>query len=222
MTEQNETTVSRASDAQVDRAGGSGEQAERRVVAWASVSMDGFTSGPGGPAEDQWLYEHAGQEQTAAYFEGIWRGADTALLGRTNYEGFHSVWPGIARDPAMTARTRDLGMWIDQVEKVVFSHVLTDDDVTWTNARLATRPLEDEVKALRAAPGRDIFVMNSASIIHQLLQADLVDDLRYVIVPVFVGGGLRLLPEGLPERGWDLAETTSLAHGAVGLHYRRR
>lgn len=59
----------------------------RRVVAWASVSMDGCTSGPGGPAHDQWLYEHAGQEQTAAYFEGIWRGASTALLGRKNYEG---------------------------------------------------------------------------------------------------------------------------------------
>jgi len=38
-------------------------------------------SGRRGAAEDQWLYEHAGQEQTAAHFEGIWRGADTALLG---------------------------------------------------------------------------------------------------------------------------------------------
>ena len=37
--------------------------------------MDGCTSGPGGPAEDQWLYEHAGREQTSASFEGIWRGA---------------------------------------------------------------------------------------------------------------------------------------------------
>jgi dihydrofolate reductase len=196
------------------------EQNERRVVAWASASMHGFTSGPGGTAEDQWLYEHAGQEQTAAYFEGIWRGADTALLGRTNYEGFDSVWAGITRDPAVPARTRDLGAWIDDVEKVVFSHTLTD--VTWSNARLATRPLEDEVKALKAAPGRDIFVMNSASVIHQLLRADLVDDLRFAIVPVLLGGGLRLLPEGLSESRWQLAESTTLAHGAVGLHYRRR
>jgi hypothetical protein len=41
------------------------EQDERRVVAWASASIDGFTSGPGGAAEDQWLNDHAGQEQTA-------------------------------------------------------------------------------------------------------------------------------------------------------------
>ncbi len=110
-------------------------------------------------------------------------------------------------------------MGADPVERVVFSHTLTE--VTWSNARLATRPLEDEVKALKAAPGWDIFVMNSASIIHQLLRADLVDDLRFAIVPVLVGGGLRLLPEGLSESRWRLAESTTLAHGAVGLHYSR-
>jgi dihydrofolate reductase len=196
------------------------EQTERRVVAWASVSIDGFTSGPRGTEHDQWLYEHAGREETSTYFEGIWRGADTALLGRKNYEGFHSVWPGIARDPAMPIRTRELGTWIDTVEKVVFSRTLTE--VTWSGARLATQPLEAEVKALKAAPGRDIFVMNSGSIIHQLLQADLVDDLRFAIVPVLLGGGLRLLPEGLAETRWELAGSTTLAHGAVGLHYRRR
>jgi dihydrofolate reductase len=76
--------------------------------------------------------------------------------------------------------------------------------------------------ALTATPGRDILVLNSASIIHALLRAGLVDDLRMAVVPVIVGGGLRLLPEGLPASTWDLAETTTLAHGAVGLHYRFR
>jgi dihydrofolate reductase len=220
MTEHSDTTVSRASQAQIDLATGTKQQGERRVVGWASVSMDGFTSGPGGPAHDQWLYEHASQEQTQSYFEGIWRGADTGLLGRTNYEGFYSVWPGITRDPAMPARTRELGAWLDDVEKVVFSHTLTD--LAWSNARLATRPLEDEVKALKAAPGRDILVINSASIVHQLLRADLVDDLRFAIVPVIVGGGLRLLPEGLAESRWQLMESATLAHGSVAVHYRRR
>ena len=30
----------------------------RRVVAWVTISMDGYSSGPGGPPEDVWLYEH--------------------------------------------------------------------------------------------------------------------------------------------------------------------
>jgi dihydrofolate reductase len=178
---------------------------------------DGRVHEPGGPAHDQWLYVHAGREQTSPTSRA--RGASTALLGRTNYEGFHAVWPGMTRDPSMPARTRDLGAWMDAVEKVVFSTTLTATE--WGNSRLATQPLEAEVHALKEQPGRDIIVLNSAGIIQQLLRADLVDDLRMAIVPSVVDGGLRLLPEGLPDSTWELVETTTLAHGAVGLHYRR-
>jgi hypothetical protein len=40
-------------------------------------------------------------------------------------------------------------------------------------------------------------------------------------VPVIVGGGLRLFPDGLPASRWSLAGPATLAHRAVGLHYRR-
>jgi dihydrofolate reductase len=62
--------------------------------------------------------------------------------------------------------------------------------------------------------------VNSASIIQALLNADLVDDLRFMVMPTIVGGGLRLFSEGLPESNWQLAEATALESGAVGLHYR--
>lgn len=189
----------------------------RRVVAWVSVTLDGFTSGPQGTEQDGWLYEHAEQEQTAAYFEGVWRGADTALLGRTNYEGFCSVWPGITRDPGTEPRTRALGQWLDSVEKVVFSRTL--ERAEWRNTRVA-RDLEAEVRTLKRAPGRDILVLNSASVIQALLRAELLDDLRVAVVPALVGGGLRLFPEGLAAE-LTLAETAVFAHGAVALHYRR-
>jgi hypothetical protein len=42
------------------------ENTGRRIVAWASVSMDGYTSGPGSLAHDQGLYDHARQEQPSA------------------------------------------------------------------------------------------------------------------------------------------------------------
>jgi len=191
---------------------------QRRVVAWVTISMDGYTSGPGGPEHDTWLYEHVRREPSAAHFEGTWRGASTVVLGRTNYEGFYSVWPAITADPDTDSRTRDLGLFLNSVEKVVVSRTL--QEAGWENSRIA-RDLESEIEALRDAPGRDILVINSASVIQALLRAGLIDDLRFAVVPVLLGGGLRLFAEGLPNSAWTLVQATILADGAIGVHYRR-
>lgn len=54
-----------------------------------------------------------------------------------------------------------------------------------------------------------------------MLVAGLVDDLRLEVVPVNLGGGLRLLPDGV-STAWNLASATTLPDGALGVHYQRR
>ncbi len=81
--------------------------------------------------------------------EGIWRGASTVVVGRGNYEGFYSVWPGITTDPSTDPRTRDLGVFLNTVEKVVVSRTL--QEAGWENSRIA-RDLESEVKACGTSP----------------------------------------------------------------------
>ena len=134
-------------------------------------------------------------EHRRAHFEGVLRGASTVVVGRTNYEGFYSVWPGITAYPG-TDRAPRPGVFLNTVEKVVVSHTLRE--ARWKNSRIA-HELESEVKALCDAPGRDILVINRASVIQALLQAGLLDDLRFVVVPVLLGGGLRLFTGGLPS-----------------------
>lgn len=192
---------------------------ERRVVAWCTVSIDGYSSGPDGPEHDTWLYDHVMLPEAAEYFEGIWRGCSTAMLGRNNYVGFHSVWPGITEDPATDPRTRDLGTWLCSVEKCVVSTTLPEQEATWENSRVFRDP-GSAVATLKADPGRDILVLNSATLIQSMLVAGHVDDLRLVIVPVLLGGGLRLLPDAV-SLGWDMASCATLPDGALGVHYRR-
>jgi dihydrofolate reductase len=72
-----------------------------------------------------------------------------------------------------------------------------------------------------AEPGRDILVLNSAMLIQSMLTAGLVDDLRLAVVPVLLGSGLRLLPDRV-SGAWNLASSTTLPDGALGLHYQRR
>ena len=189
----------------------------RTVIAQANVTMDGMTAGPEGDLS--WLIEHAVTPQMAAYAEGIWRGATTAVMGRTNYEGFQGYWPAVADDPDAAPRDRALAVWIDTVEKVVFSRTL--EEATWQNSRLA-RDVEPEIGALKEADGGDILVLNSASIIQALLKADLLDELRINVLPAIVGGGLRLLGEGLPRSDWELVGALTLQSGGVAMHHRRR
>jgi dihydrofolate reductase len=155
-----------------------------------------------------------------SWFTGVYRNVDTALMGRVNYEGFHGYWPAVARDPATSPRGRDLAVWLDEVEKVVFSRTLTE--ATWSNARVAGREPAEEVAALKRAAGRDMLIVNSASNIHALLRADLVDEMRLMLVPLVWGGGLRVFPDGIPRSEWDLASSASLPGGTLGLQYRRR
>lgn len=193
------------------------ETPERRIVAQCAVSIDGYSSGPEGPAHDAWLHQHAMNASTSEYFEGIWRGCSSALVGRNNYEGFHAVWPGITRDPASGPRTRALGQWLEEVDKAVVSTTLTE--ATWTNSRVFKDP-RTAVETLRSEPGTNVLVLNSASVIQSLIRENLLDDLRLSVVPVMLGGGLRLLPEGIQSQ-WTLVSTTVLPHGSVSLHYRR-
>ncbi|MGH8964403.1 MAG: dihydrofolate reductase family protein [Actinomycetes bacterium] len=134
--------------------------AVRRVGAEVTVSMDGY-SGTGPDDDMSWAMAHIASGQSELHYEGIWRGVSTALLGRTNWEGFTAVWPAITNDPTSSPRTRDLGNWLAMVEKIVFSSTLEQDELEkaeWTNARIA-RDAVTEVRALRTGPGRDILVL---------------------------------------------------------------
>lgn len=137
------------------------------------------------------------------------------VIGRSNFLGFEAYWPSVATDPDTDPRTRDLARWLDDVEKVVVSRTL--ETTTWQNSRVAP-DLVTEVSALKKAPGRDIMVLNSASVIQQLLAARLVDDLRLNLMPEVLGGGLRLL-DGVPRSSWTLAGSATSGAGTVTLRY---
>lgn len=196
----------------------------RKVIAHIAMSIDGAVAEAGGGMG--WIGEHAVNPETAAYFEGIWRGASTALLGRVNYEGFFGFWPAVAKDPNIgwfpadsAPRHHDMAVWMDAVEKVVFSRTLKTAE--WQNARIADRELEDEVRALKAEPGRDIIILSSVSIIRALMRADLVDELRLTVVPTVLGDGPQLFDNDVPVSKWQLAGVKTFPSGGVGLHYTR-
>lgn len=179
----------------------------RRIVGNIAVSMDGYYQGPGGPADMAWLMPYAIADVARDHLTDLWRPASTVLLGRTNAEGFFGFWPAVADDENADPRDRAYGAWMRDAEKVVLTHTLSD--APWPNARLFDEPAAQVADRLRAEPGGDIVVFASATVLRDLLAADQLDRLSLTVFPVILGGGRRLLDEGLPASQWTLAHSAS-------------
>jgi dihydrofolate reductase len=109
---------------------------------------------------------------------------------------------------------------VNGIDKVVFSATLSDADVAWSNARLAKRDLEAEVRDLKAREGRDIGVAGSVELVGGLLTLGLLDRLRLLVHPVILGtsGGTRVFARRAPAE-LALARTAVLDGRVVLLEY---
>ena len=188
----------------------------RNVVLWVGMSLDGFTSGENEQLD--WLVPHATQPEAHEVFRRLRERADTILLGRVNYEGFHGYWPRVKNDPEASANDKAISRWLDDTNKVVFSRTLRE--VTWANSRLARRDAAEEVATLKRSDGKDIIIQNSTRLAQSLLAADLVDELALVIAPVAVGKG-RALFAGLPRQvELERVELEPVKDGTSVVRYR--
>jgi len=192
----------------------------RRVVANISLSLDGRISGVGGDFDMGWIVPHAVTDAAREHMIRVTGPATTALLGRKNYQGFGGFWPAVAEDEKADPRDRAFSEWLNAVEKVVFSTTLTD--APWENSRIADAAPADLVRKLRAEPGGDIIVLASASVIQALLAAGELDRLSITLCPEIVGGGRRLLDDGLPAGSWSLTDMSTTESGAICLIYDRK
>jgi dihydrofolate reductase len=76
----------------------------------------------------------------------------------------------------------------------------------------------EAVAALKALPGKDIWLMGGGVLFRSLLDAGLVDTVEVALMPVMLGSGVPLLPEG-PRRSLGLVESKALASGILMLSY---
>jgi dihydrofolate reductase len=188
-------------------------------VAQISMTLDARVTGPAGPADMEVIASYAGSDAAHARTAETLAAATTALLGRFNYEGFYGYWPPVARDETADPRDRNIGRWLDDVEKVVFSTTMTD--APWANSRIARRGPVEEVRQLRATEGGDILVVNSVSIIRQLLDGEQLDRLLIDLVPEVAGGGATLFEDGLPRSSWSPTDAVTADDGALLLTHDR-
>ncbi|HXM64397.1 MAG TPA: dihydrofolate reductase family protein [Terriglobales bacterium] len=184
----------------------------RKVIFAINVTLDGCVDHTKfNPAED--LLEH--------YTRLLRDDAGVLVYGRKTYQLMVPYWPDIAKSQSETKADIEFAQAFDSKKLVVFSRSL--DSVEGKNTRIVRTNLHDEILKLKQEPGKDILV-GGVDIPSQLIELGLVDEYRFVIAPIFVGEGRRLL-EGvsLPEKcQLKLVESKTFKSGCVALRYLKQ
>lgn len=191
----------------------------RSVVTNMTITLDGRYHGPAGQQDMSLVMPYALSDTARAHMTRLWQNATTALLGRTNAEGFLGFWPSVADQPDADPRDRAFSKWLVETEKVVLSRTLTE--APWARTRLGNAPAAEVVDQLKTEPGGEIVVLSSASVITALLAADRIDRFCLLVTPEILGAGARLLENGLPRSQWTLARHEVGQHGELSLEYER-
>ncbi|HYQ15771.1 MAG TPA: dihydrofolate reductase family protein, partial [Polyangiaceae bacterium] len=148
----------------------------RRIVMFNQVSADGFFSDPAGGLD--WVVSDPEIHRRAV---ASMPQTDCMLFGRRTYQNFAAFWPHALRDlnaagphgankhdPAFAAMAR----WLNDTRKLVFSRTLKAAD--WSQSELIAELDPREIGALKRAPGKDILIFGSGSLVSQLSEHGLI------------------------------------------------
>jgi dihydrofolate reductase len=189
----------------------------RRIVVSEFVSLDGVMQAPGGAEEDtDGGFAHGGwtmpywHDDLGTHFAQAMSESDAMLLGRKTWQGHGAAFdPLPAGDP--------FGDVMNGMPKYVVSNTLTDVSA-WRNSTLIADNVVEQVRALKARPGKNIIIDGSSVLVHTLARNDLVDEYSLLVYPLVLGGGKRVFPDGV-RTALRLVETRSFPTGVVLMRY---
>ena len=191
----------------------------RKVIVTEWMSLDGVVQAPGAPDEDTTGgFAHGGWH--LRYFDDLsmrWvvetlTAAGGYLLGRRTYEGFAAHWPNASEEEQVVAQP------LNTKPKYVASRTLSEP-LEWQNSTLLQGDVAQGVAALKREDGADLLVIGSTRLVQTLVEHNLVDEFRFMIDPLLVGGGKRLFRDDGALRPLRLVDSEVTTTGAIVATY---
>jgi dihydrofolate reductase len=158
-------------------------------------SLDGYIAGPNG--EYDWITQDPDFD-----FGALFKQFDTLLMGRKSFaaaltQGGDGSWPGM---------------------KVhVFSRTLRPADYLAVTV-VSSDPIE-YIRQLKGQPGKDIWLWGGGELFRTCLEGGVVDSIEVGLVPILLGGGIRLLPDTSTRATLVLKKETAFKTGGMFLEY---
>ncbi len=169
-----------------------------KTVLYIAMSLDGYIAKEDGGIG--WLSIAEWPEEDYGYGEFI-KDVGTVIMGRKTYEKVLSLGiPFPHRDKRCYVLSSSRS---GQDENVIFY----------------SGSMKDLIQAIKLEHEGNIFVDGGAETVHALLRENLIEECVISILPVLLGGGIRLFREGRAENRLRLISSKPFPSGLVQLHY---
>jgi dihydrofolate reductase len=185
----------------------------RNVIYAINLTLDGCC--------DHTKFKPDDDDEVLEHYTHLLRDFDLLVYGRKTYQLMVPYWPDIAKSQSETKADIEFAQTFVSKKKIVFSRSLagTEDE----NTRIVRTNLRDEILKLKQEQGKNILA-GGVNIPSQLIELGLIDEYRFVVQPIVVGEGRRLLGgTSLRERlQLKLVESKILKSGCVALRYLKQ
>ena len=185
----------------------------RNVTYAINLTLDGCC--------DHTKFNPTDDDEVLEHYTYLLRDFDLLVYGRITYQLMVPYWPDIAKSQSETKADVEFAQTFVSKKKIVLSRSLASAEDR--NTRIVRTNLRDEILKLKQEPGKHILV-GGVDIPSQLIELGLVDEYRFVVMPIIAGKGRRLF-EGvnLPEKcQLKLVESKTLKSGCVALRYLKQ
>ena len=151
-----------------------------KIVVTEFASLDGVMEAPGGEPDFKypgWSFEFSRGEDGDKFKLDEAMEADALLIGKKTYESFAGAWP---------EREGEFADKFNSMPKYVVSTTLKDPE--WNNTTvLDSGDATAQVTRLKEDFDGEIQVPGSNRLVHELIAADLVDQVNLMVFPVVLG-----------------------------------
>ena len=191
-----------------------------KLTTQTQVTVDGVMQGNGGASDEDRRsgFERGGWAMGAATTRP-WRSSPRPTSAPTRS---CSAGGPTSSSPATGARwiaaATPIADALNTKPKYLASTTITDPQ--WADTTVLSGDLAAAIGELKAKPGGELQVHGSGALIRWLLDNDLVDEMKLLIVPVVLGQGTRLFPDAGPDIALDLVDSRADSKGVTIQVYR--
>jgi dihydrofolate reductase len=178
------------------------------LIAFVTTSLDGYFA----DTTSDMSWAHKTDPEWLEFVSSNARQGGTLLFGRVTYDMMIRYWP----TPMAKQQNPVVAEGMNSAPKIVFSRTLKE--ATWQNTKLIKSDLAGEIHKLKQQAGTGICILGSGTIVTQLAEARLIDELQIVVSPILLGKGktpFETLTQCLPL---NLLKTRAFKNGNV-IHY---